>query len=358
MKALPSIAVSGFRGTASDVTARQTGGRTVLSGRAQHSHVKTPKQSVRRASFAFISKQYRTLTEDQLAAWTALAAAHREQALIGGGAPLTGHSLFVCLNANRSVLGVPMTKNAPPDIHGSRAVAYDDIWITPGRLLFSGLREPASPTSQLVVKMAATDSKAITKAWGRTVITGTFRTTDWGDIDLTEIYTEQFGIPVIAGHKYFIEMYWIDELSGYVSAMSRVCAVAVESESISGRDYVPRAVLQKKDIQDTGYSTAHTFDMEASPGSKILSADILLEKTSGLSAGFSFACSSLPDTLDGTTCIMCSRAAADSEHPYVMGCMETILASYLSPETVRISSRAGFFADKAEIFGTVTLFEF
>lgn len=89
MKALPSIAFSGFRGTASEVTARQTGGRTVLSGRAQHSHVKTSKQSVRRVNFAFISRQWRTLTQEQLAAWDALAAAHRETALIGDGAPLT-----------------------------------------------------------------------------------------------------------------------------------------------------------------------------------------------------------------------------------------------------------------------------
>lgn len=94
MKALPSIAFSGFRGTASEVTARQTGGRTVLSGRAQHSHVKTPKQSVRRASFAYISRLYRTLSQEQLSAWASLAAAHREQALIGDGAPLTGHNLF------------------------------------------------------------------------------------------------------------------------------------------------------------------------------------------------------------------------------------------------------------------------
>ena len=69
MKALPSIAFSGFRGTASEVTARQTGGRTVLSGRAQHSRVKTPKQSVRRASFAYISRLYRILSQEQLPAW-------------------------------------------------------------------------------------------------------------------------------------------------------------------------------------------------------------------------------------------------------------------------------------------------
>ena len=39
MKALPSIAFNEFKGTAGDVTARKTGGRTVLNGRAQHSHI-------------------------------------------------------------------------------------------------------------------------------------------------------------------------------------------------------------------------------------------------------------------------------------------------------------------------------
>ncbi len=149
----------------------------------------------------------RTLSREQLSAWAALAAAHRKQAFIGDGAPLTGHNLFVCLNTNRSVLGVPVTKDAPADIHGSHYVAYDDIWITPDRLLISGLREPEHPDSRLVVRMAATDSPAVTKAWGRTVITGTFSTTDWGDIDLTEIYTEQFGIPGIAASELEIKVH-------------------------------------------------------------------------------------------------------------------------------------------------------
>ena len=188
-----------------------------------------PETVRRRASFAYISRLYRTLSQEQLSAWASLAAAHREQALIGDGAPLTGHNLFVCLNTNRSVLGVPVTKDAPADIHGSHYVAYDDIWITPGRLLISGLREPEHPDSRLVVRMAATDSPAVTKAWGRTVITGTFSTSYWGDIDLTEIYTEQFDIPVIAGHKYFIEMYWIDALSGYVSETTLVCYPVVSA---------------------------------------------------------------------------------------------------------------------------------
>ena len=291
MKALPSIAFSGFRGTASEVTARQTGGRTVLSGRAQHSHVKTPKQSLRRANFAFISRLYRTITEEQRRAWDTLASAHREAALIGDGAPLTGHNLFVCLNTNRSVLGVPVTKDAPDNIHGSHGshyVAFDDIWITPGRLLISGLRDPEYPDSRLVVKMAETNSPAVTKAWDRTVITGTFSTIDWGDIDLTEIYTERFGIPVTAGHKYFIEMYWIDGLSGYVSEITRVCYPAVESESIHGNEYRPRTRITDNDLVDNERNSVSDLDIELTSGSPVVSAAGTLEGYDGIAAAYAY----------------------------------------------------------------------
>ena len=75
MKALPSIAFSEFKGTAGDVTARRTGGRTVLNGRAQHSHIKTQKQCVRRASFGYITRQFKQLTAVQQKAWQKLAEA-------------------------------------------------------------------------------------------------------------------------------------------------------------------------------------------------------------------------------------------------------------------------------------------
>lgn len=95
MKALPSIAFSEFRGTAGDVTARRTGGRTVLNGRAQHSHIKSPKQSVRRASFGYITKQFKQLTAQQLLAWQKLAEIHREHALVGAeGVPLTACAIL------------------------------------------------------------------------------------------------------------------------------------------------------------------------------------------------------------------------------------------------------------------------
>ena len=158
----------------------------------------------------------------------------------------------------------------------------------PGRLLIAGLKDPDSQESRLVVKMAATDSAAVTKAWGRTVITGTFRTTDWGDIDLTEIYTERFGIPVTAGHKYFIEMYWIDGLSGYVSEITRVCYPAAESASIRGHEYIPRTRITDGDLVDNERNSVSGLDIEFTSGSPVVSAAGTLVGYDGIAASYAY----------------------------------------------------------------------
>ena len=349
MKALPSIAFSGFRGTASEVTARQVRGRTVLSGRAQHPQVKTPGHSFRRASFSFISKQYRTLTDSQRKAWDTLAAAHREKSLTGDGTPLTGHTLFVCLNTNRSVLGVPVTKDAPDNIHGSHYVAFDDIWITPGRLLISGLREPEHPGSQLVVKMAATDSPAVTEAWGRTVITGTFRTTDWGDIDLTEIYTERFGLPVTAGHKYFIEMYWIDGLSGYVSEITRVCYPAAESASIRGHEYIPRARITDGDLVDNERNSVSGLDIEFTSGSPVVSAAGTLVGYDGIAASYAYFSSDtdIPYESDSLSSYILARGT-ETKAPQLF-LMNIIRRS--NENSIQFAHRGGSYSKPSDIVG-------
>ena len=349
MKALPSIAFSGFRGTASEVTARQVRGRTVLSGRAQHPHVKTPGQSFRRASFSFISKQYRTLSDSQRKAWDTLAAAHREKSLTGDGTPLTGHNLFVCLNSNRALLGVPLTRDAPDTVHGSSYVAFDDIWITPGRLLIAGLRDPDSPESRLVVKMAATDSAAVTKAWGRTVITGTFRTTDWGDIDLTEIYTERFGIPVTAGHKYFIEMYCIDELSGYVSEVTRVCYPAVESESIHGQEYEPRTRITDSELVDNERNSVSGLDIEFTSGSPVVSAAGTLEGYDGIAASYAYFSpdTDIPYESDSLSAYILARGT-ETKAPQLF-LMNIIRRS--NENSIQFAHRGGSYSKPSDIVG-------
>ena len=254
---------------------------------AEHSHIKTPKQSMRRASFGYITKQFKTLSAEQQIAWQKLAEAHRERALVGAeGVPLTAHNLFVCLNANRSLVGVPLALDAPEQIHGSDAIAFDDIWITPYRIMISGLRDADNPNARLVVKMSPGQGPGISKAWDKTVIVGDFETSDWGDLDLLEVYTRSFGIDVIPGHKYFLELYWIDEFSGYVSSKTYICFPAIEGESAHSQTFSPRARIQTDNVAggDSG-SEAVSCEFEIASGSKIYVNEIEARRTSGLSAG-------------------------------------------------------------------------
>ena len=237
MKAIPSIAFNEFHGTASEVTARQIGGRTILNGRAQHSHVKSARQSQRRADFSYITKQFRQLTEEQLAGWTELARTHRRQAAMGGEEQLTAQNLFVGLNTNRAILGKGLVMEAPAELHGSTYIKFDDLWITPARLVITGLGAPDTRPSRLVIRMASTDSLGRAKLWGQTVIVDSFEEPSDGKIDFTEVYTSQFGVHVQLGRKYFFEFYWIDENSGYVSQVTRVSFESSESRSINGREY-------------------------------------------------------------------------------------------------------------------------
>ncbi len=362
MKAIPSIAFSEFRGTASEVTARQVGGRTILNGRAQHSHIKTPKQALRRGNFSYITKQYKTLTAAQLAQWSALAAAHKEKALTGNGTPLTAHNLFMCLNANRSFLGVPMTKDAPENVHGSSYISYDDIWITPSQMIITGLSEPESATSRLVVKLAVSERKGTTKSkWNSTVILGSYNGSDWGDVDMLSAYISEFNVPIIVGHTYYLEMYWIDENSGYVSQVTRVAVTATDGESLHGQEYVSRARVTMVDIDENWGLT--DIDLEISEGSAIVSVDAEYSNNTGVASGV-FTLKRVPDNFLFNDSFLLGRCSEES------GSKEG--GSELKPCTFELWLRnafdeeySGTFAhrggsyesQKAEVFGTAPMYK-
>lgn len=354
MKALPSIAFSEFKGTAGDVTARRTGGRTVLNGRAQHSHIKTPKQCVRRASFGYITRQFKQLTVVQQMAWQKLAEAHRERALVGAeGVPLTAHNLFVCLNANRALVGVPIALDAPAEIHGSDRIAFDDIWITPERIMITGLRDADNPNARLVVKMSPGQGAGISKAWDKTVIVGDFETSDWGDLDLLEVYTKNFGIDVVPGQKYFLELYWIDELSGYVSEKTYVCFPATEGESAHGQTFAPRALIKSDEVTGGDSSSeAISCEFELASGSKISVNEIEARRTSGYSAGVYLKADDSVDMnrFSSARSYQWARGFEDTDVKFGVFCCEVYPSSW--GNTIQLAGRGGLFQDHFMTFGT------
>ena len=95
MQALPSIAFGGFSGSAKGVTARQVGGRTILSVRSWPTGQTTNAQVARRASLSKITKSYKLLTDAQMLDWEKLAEHCTGASVFGQKAKISGINLYV-----------------------------------------------------------------------------------------------------------------------------------------------------------------------------------------------------------------------------------------------------------------------
>ena len=142
MKALPSIAFSAFSGTAGDVTAKVSKGRQVLSVRATQPHVCTPPQAAARNRLADISRAYPRLTQEQMRAWEELAAHLDFPAVLGQKAGYSGINAFVCVNSSLRMAGLPMRSDAPDWREHIPTVLFSDMWLSPDRVIITGLQPP------------------------------------------------------------------------------------------------------------------------------------------------------------------------------------------------------------------------
>ena len=161
MIALPSIAFGGFSGSAKGVTARQVGGRSVLSLKCYPTGVATGAQLARRASLKKISKSWKELTSVQMADWDRLAEHESGESSFGQKAEISGLNLYIRLNSNRVMAGERIVSDAPVALVAVPNVEYDQAIITPQLIIINGIRHQSSPF-KLVVKMSSSQSSGIT----------------------------------------------------------------------------------------------------------------------------------------------------------------------------------------------------
>ena len=272
MKALPSIAFNEFKGSAGDVTARVSKGRQVLSARSMHSSSKTPAQAVSRNRLAKISRSYKKLTDEQMKAWAVLAEKMKGISTFGQAAELTPHNAFVRINSNLQMVGMPLLNDAPAYINDVPEVLYEDLWISPDMIIFTGLEQP-SESHVLVFKMSPALSPGISSGWGQTVIITPGMAPDWGDADLTALYTEVMGVAPEAGKKYFCEFYWMDKNTGFTGESMVISAVCKAGSTAYNREYTPRVMITQKQVVPTDETASvEDFKFELSPGSVLAAA--------------------------------------------------------------------------------------
>ena len=278
----PSIAFNDFAGSAKGVTARNVKGRNILSSKAQHSKSVTPAQAVSRNRLSSISRSYKKLSDLQMSAWGRLAEKMKGISTLGTAAEMTAHNAFVRINSNLQMVGEPMLTDAPDYICDVPEVLYDDIWISPEMIIFTGLQQP-SESHVLVFKMSPALSPGVSSGWGQTVIITPGLAPDWGDADLTALYTSVMGVAPEAGKKYFCEFYWLDKTTGFTGESMVVSAVCKESSTAYAQEYTPRArVTLNEVVESQGFES---LDIELSHGSTILSVDATYSNNTGVASG-------------------------------------------------------------------------
>ena len=282
MIAKPSIAFNDFSGTAKDVTARSVNGRNILSVRAQQSKIVTPAQAVSRNKLSKISRAYKQLSDSQMTAWGTLASHLKGISTFGSPAELTPHNAFVRINSNRAMVGMPLLTEAPVYKADVPEVLYEDLWISPDMIVFTGLEVP-SDTYRLVVKMSPAQSPGTSSGWSKTVIVAPGIVDDWGEADITKLFTETIGVAPEAGKKYYLECWWLDTETGFTGESMWVSAICKEGSTAYNQSYTPRARVTLNEVADSeGFES---LDIELSHGSTILSVDSVYSNNTGVASG-------------------------------------------------------------------------
>ena len=192
MIALPSIAFGGFSGSAKGVTARQVGGRSILSLKCFPTGVATSAQVARRASMSKITKSWKTLTEAQMLGWDHLAEHTSGQSVFGQAAQISGLNLYIRLNVSRTMAGESILHDAPEQLVCLPNVVHDKLWVTTKNIVIKGITHEAG--YKLVIKMSATPSTST--------------------VDIAADYAAKHGAPSAAAPKIFFRYYLVNGATG------------------------------------------------------------------------------------------------------------------------------------------------
>ncbi len=350
MIALPSIAFGGFSGSAKGVTARQVGGRSILSVRSWPTGQTTTAQVVRRASMSKITKSYKTLTAAQMQAWENLAQHCSGASVFGQKAELSGINLYVRLNANRVMAGEAIVADAPLGQVAVPNVSYENVSVTPQLIVFGGIVHESSPY-KLVVKMSGSQSAGISNGWSKTVIISSEVEDDWGEADVTELYLKTIGVEPTPGQKVFIEAYWLDTSTGFTGQVFKD-SVIVTGES----SYTPRTRVTMRNLNPEQEQHVSALDVDFSTGAPVVQFDSVCLGHSNVASSYAYLDQDLPADCVGTSMAL-GRGMGD-------GNCALAAQSYIiwlrndswDGANICFAHRGGYYVKPTEVFGPGILY--
>ena len=344
MIALPSIAFGGFSGSAKGVTARQVGGRSILSLKCYPTGVATGAQLARRASLKKISKSWVTLSNEQRSEWDRLAEHATGASSLGQKAELSGMNLYVRLNANRVMAGEAVIADAPAAQVAVPNVVYGSVAVTPQYMAMGGIKHESAPF-KLVVKMSGSQSAGISNGWSKTVIITPGMEDDWGEADVTTLYMKTIGVEPTPGQKVFVEAYWLDTDSGFAGQVAKE-AVIVTGES----PYQRRVKATMNNLDPTEESHVSELDVDFSTGAPVAQFNGQCLGYSNVASSEVYLDQALPSEIIGTGMAI-GRSNDDAGHINAQSYL-VYMYNRNGKSQLTFAHRGGPYYTHTEVFGT------
>lgn len=343
MKALPSIAFNDFSGTAGDVTSRFVKGRTILTVRPFPCKVVSGSQKEHRNALAKISRAFKKLTDEQIAAWADLAEHLKSATVLGSSVSLTPHNAFVRLNRNRQMAGEPLLLDPPVRSGSVPEVSYNNVVMTPQMILFGGITHEPTPF-KLVIKMSVSQSPGISNGWSKTVILSSEIEDDWGEADVTKLYLKTIGVEPIPGQKVFIEAYWLDTSTGFTGQVFKD-SVIVTGES----SYQPRMHVTMDNLDPAEEQHVSAMDIDFSTDAPVIYFDTVCLGHSNVASSEAILDKALPDELIGLSYALARGMGEDgSLHPQSYQ-IQTV--NWNRKTEIHFMHRGGKYIKPTEVFG-------
>ena len=174
----------------------------------------TDSQMEIRYNLTSVARRWRSLTDEQRAAWRSTAPAFNSKTRCGTNGPLTGHQLFVKVNATNLLIGAdltttpPATPEFPPSPFGALAITNLGGTIT---------LKIACPSTQLentILRASAPLSPGIGICKDFRIL-GLVPAATQGACNITTLYTARYGVPAVGQRIYIRTNQMIDGLEDY-----------------------------------------------------------------------------------------------------------------------------------------------
>ena len=210
-------------------------------------------------------------------------------------------------------------------------------------IIFTGLEHP-SESHVLVFKMSPALSPGVSSGWGQTVIITPGMAPDWGDADLTALYTDVMGVAPETGKKYFCEFYWLDKKTGFTGESMIVSAVCKESSTAYQEAYVHRARFTQDDVTED--SSGEGLDLELSPGSAICSVDAILHGDNNVQSTTFILKNKPKNFIEGKAMVL---ARGTAENNYSPQTFLVDLLEWIGDYEISFKARGGHYEKPSEI---------